>query len=57
MRVTAVDNDIASFEMGDELLNKGVNGITGLDEKDNFAWPNQFCNELLDRVSTLNFGA
>lgn len=56
VRVTAIDDDIAVVEIGNELLNKGINGITGLNEEDDFAWLLQLCNELLDRMSTLNFG-
>jgi len=57
MRVTTVNDDITLLEMGSELLDEGVNGQTGLDEEDNFAWLLEFGNELLDGVSTLDFGA
>ena len=56
VRVTAIDDDITLVKKGDELLNKGVNGITGLNKENNFAWLLQLCNELIDRVSTLNLG-
>ena len=55
--VTAINDDITLFEMGDELLDERVDGITGLDKEDNFAWPLQLGSELLDGVSTLDFGA
>ena len=57
VRVTAINDDITLLEMGNELLNKGVNSITSLYEEDNFAWFFQLCNELLNRVSTLDVGA
>lgn len=55
--VTTVNDDITLLEMGDELLNKGVDSITGLDEKNDFARSLQFGSELLDGVSALDFGA
>jgi hypothetical protein len=55
VRVTAINDDITLLEMGDELSNKGVDGIAGLDKEDDFAWPLQLGNEFLDGVSTLNF--
>lgn len=54
MRITAVNNDITLFKVGDELLDKGVNGITSLDKEDDFAWLLQLGNEFLNGVSTLN---
>lgn len=57
MGVTTVNDDIALFEMGSELLDEGVNGRTGLDKEDDFAWPLELGNELLDGMSTLDSGA
>lgn len=57
MRVTAINDDVTFFEMGDKLVNKGVNGITSLNKEDNFAWSLQLGNELLDGVSALHIGA
>ena len=57
MGVTTVNDDVALFEMGSELLDEGVNGRTGLDKEDDFAWPLKLSNELLDGMSTLDFGA
>lgn len=57
MGVTAINNDVTLLEMGGKLLDEGINGSTGLDKEDNFAWPLQFSNKLLNGVSTLNFGA
>jgi hypothetical protein len=54
--VTAINNNITFLEMGDELSNERVNGVAGFDEEDNFAWPLQLSNKLLDRVSTLDVG-
>ena len=56
MRVTPIDDNITLLEMGCELLNKGVNGSTGLDEEYDFSWLLELCNQFLDRVSTLNVG-
>jgi len=54
--VTAVNDNVTLLEMGDELLNKGVNGRTGLDKENYFAWPFQFGSELLDGVGALDIG-
>lgn len=56
VRVAAINDDITLLEVGDELLNKGVNGSTCLDKEDDFSWLLQLCNELLDGVSTLDTG-
>ena len=57
MGVTTVNDDITLFEMGNELLDEGVNGSTGFDKEDDFAWPLELGNELLDGMSTLDIGA
>jgi len=57
MGVTAINDDITLLQMGDELLDEGVNGVTGLDKEDDFAGPLQLGSELLDGVSTLDVGA
>ena len=56
MGVTTINDDITLLEMGNELLDEGVDGITGLDKEDNFAWRFELGSELLDGVSTLDFG-
>jgi len=55
--VTAINDDITLFEMGNELLNEGVNGSTSLDKEDDFARPLELGNEFLDGMSTLDVGA
>ena len=57
MGITTVNDDITLLEVGNELLDEGVNGITGLDKENDFAWLLEFGNELLDGVSTLDVGA
>ena len=46
--VTTIDDDIARLEVGDELLDEGVNCRTSLDEKDDFARALELGTELLD---------
>ena len=55
--ITAINDDITFFEMGNKLLDEGVNSITGLNKEDNFARLLELCGELLDGVSALDFGA
>lgn len=55
--ITAIDDDIALLEMGNKLLNKGINSIASLDKEDNFAWPLELGGELLDGVSALDLGS
>jgi hypothetical protein len=55
--VTAINDDITLLQMGDELLDEGVNSITSFDEEDDFSWSLQLGSELLDGVSALDFGA
>ena len=57
MGVAAIDNDITLFEMGNELLDEGVNGSASFDKEDDFAWPLELGNEFLNGMSTLDFGA
>ena len=54
MGVTTVDDDIARLEVGDELLDEGVNCRTSLDEKDDFAGALKLSNKLLDGPCALN---
>ena len=56
VRVTAINDDITGLEIGLELCNEIVDGRTSLDEQDNLAGPLQFSDELLNRVSALDFG-
>ena len=48
MGVTAIDDDVALLEVGDELSNELVNRIASLDEKDDFAGALELGNELLN---------
>lgn len=56
MGVTAIDDDVALLEVGDELSNELVNRIASLDEKDDFAGTLELGDEFLDRPCTLNLG-
>jgi hypothetical protein len=55
--VAAVDDDITLLEMGFELSDKVVDGITSLDEHDDLARSLEFGHELLNRVSADNIAA
>ena len=57
VRVTAVNDDVTRFEVGDKLLDEGIDGSTSLDEKDDLAGTLELGGELLDRVSTLDVRA
>ena len=54
VRVTAVNDDVTRLEVGDKLLDEGIDGSTSLDEKDDLAGTLELGGELLDRVSTLD---
>jgi hypothetical protein len=55
MRVTAVNDNIATLEERFELIDEIVYSTAGLDEKNDFAGSFEFGSEFLDRVCTLNF--
>ena len=57
MRVATVDDDVASLEMGNKLVNEGIDGSSCLDEEDDFARLLELGDELLNRVSALDLGA
>lgn len=57
MRVSAVDDDITWLEMGFQLADEVVDGITGLDEKDDLAGFLKLGDKLFDRVCTLDICA
>lgn len=57
VRVTTVDDDVTRLEVRYELLDESVDGITSLDEQDDFTRGLELGNELLDRVRALNLGA
>jgi len=57
MGIAAVNDNITVLEIGDELLDEGVNGIAGLYKENDFAWPFQFGGKLLDGVGALDIGA
>ena len=46
--VTTVDDDVTLLELGDELVDEGIDGSTGLDEEDDFAGALELAAELLD---------
>lgn len=57
VRVSTVDNNVTRLEMGHKLLDEVIDCLTGLDEKNNFSGTLQLGDELLDGVSTLDFGS
>lgn len=54
MGVTTVNDNVALFKVRLELRNKVVDGVAGLDKKDNATGSLEVCNELFDRVGTNN---
>ena len=48
VRVTTVDDDVTLLELGDELVDEGIDGSTGLDEEDDFAGALELGDELVD---------
>jgi hypothetical protein len=54
MRVTTVNDDVTLLEVGNELLDEGIDGRASLDEEDDLTGALELRDELLDRVSTLN---
>ena len=57
VRVTTVDDDVALLEVGLELANEVVDGLTGLDEEDDTPGALEVGAELLNRVGTNDVGA
>ena len=48
MRISTVNDDIALFEMGNELSNEIIDSLTSLDEEDDPSWLLEFGTQLLD---------
>jgi hypothetical protein len=57
VRVTTVNDDIALLEVGLELTDEVVDGLTGLDEEDDSPGLGELAAELLDRVGTNDVGS
>jgi hypothetical protein len=57
VRVTTVNDDVALLEVGLELADEVVYGLTGLDEEDDSPWGLELGAQLLDRVGADNVGA
>lgn len=57
VRITAINDDITLLEVGDELLNEGVNSISSFNKEDDFARLLQLGNEFLNGMGTLNICA
>lgn len=52
--VTAINDDVAFLEMGEESLNEVIDGLTGHDEKHDAAWALELGDELFYGVGTDN---
>jgi hypothetical protein len=57
VRVTTVNDDVALLEVGLELADEVVHGLTGLDEEDDSPWGLELGAQLLDGVGADNVGA
>jgi hypothetical protein len=57
VRVTTVNDDVALLEVGLELTDEVVDGLTGLDEEDDSPGLGELAAELLDRVGTNDVGS
>lgn len=57
VRVSTIDDDVTLLEVGLELSNEVVDGLTGLDEEDDSSRGLELGAKLLDRVSTNNVGS
>jgi hypothetical protein len=57
VRVSTVDDNVSLLEERLELLNKGVDGLSGLDEEDDLSRSLELGAELLNRVSSDDVGA
>lgn len=55
--VTSVDNDITLLEERKDLVDKVIDGLTGLDEHHNLTGTLKLLAELLDRVGANDVGA
>jgi hypothetical protein len=56
VRVTTVNDDIALLEVRLELSDEVVDGLTGLDEKDDSPGSGELLTKLLDGVGTDDVG-
>lgn len=57
VRVTTVNDDVALVHVGEELSNEVVDGLAGLDKKDDTAGALELGAELLNRVGANDVGA
>ena len=57
VRVSTVNDDVALLEVGLELADEVVYGLTGLDEEDDSPWGLELGAQLLDGVGADNVGA
>ena len=57
VRVTAVDDDVTRLQFRNELVNEGIDGSSGLDEQDDFAWLLELGNKFVDGVRALDLCA
>lgn len=57
MRVSTVDDDITLLEVGLELTDEVVNGLTGLDEENDSPGLGKLAAKLLNGVGTDNVGS
>ena len=57
MRVTTVNDDVTLFEVGNKLLDEGIDSRASLDKQDDLTRTLELGNELLDGVSTLDICA
>ena len=55
--VATVDDDVALVEVGDKLVDEGIDGRASLDEEDDLARRLELSDELLDRVGALDICA
>lgn len=57
VRVSTIDDDVTLLEVRLELADEVIDGLTGLDEKDDSSRSLELGAELLDRVGTDNVGS
>ena len=57
MRVASIDDNVALLEVRDELLDKVVDGLAGLDEENDLARSLELLAEVLDGVGANDVGS
>jgi hypothetical protein len=57
VRVSSVDDDVTLLEVGLELSDEVVDGLSSLDKEDDFTGSSELLAELLDRVGANNVGS